>query len=130
VRIQVNEGDLHRIRLGVGMSTTDYMNAEGRWISRNFLGGARRLEVRGRVSPTSWRPRSATTAAFERCTGIYCGIAGSLVVDVSQPWFLGSRNTLGTGAFAERFSLPGVYVRTSRGGHVSLRRSIVSGLAR
>jgi outer membrane protein assembly factor BamA len=124
VRIQVNEGDLHRIRLGVGMSTTDYMNAEGRWISRNFLGGARRLEVRGRVTNIV-APALRYVPPFERCTGIYCGIAGSLVVDVSQPWFLGSQNTLGTGAFAERFSLPGVYVRTSRGAHVSIRRSIL-----
>jgi outer membrane protein assembly factor BamA len=124
VRVQVNEGDLHRIRLGVGMSTTDYMNAEGRWISRNFLGDARRLEVRGRVT-NMVAPALSYVPPFERCTGIYCGIAGSLVVDVSQPWFLGSRNTLGTGAFAERFSLPGVYVRTSRGGHASLRRSVL-----
>jgi outer membrane protein assembly factor BamA len=124
VRVQVNEGDLHRVRLGIGMSTTDYLNAEGRWVSRNFLGGARRLEVRGRITNIV-APSLSHVPWFERCTGIYCDIAGSLVVDVSQPWFLGSQNTLGTGVFAERFSLPGVYVRTSQGAHASLRRSVL-----
>jgi outer membrane protein assembly factor BamA len=124
VRVQVNEGDLHRVRLGVGVSTTDYLNAEGRWVSRNFLGGARRLELRGRVTNLS-AERLGSVVGFERCTGIYCDIAGSVAADLAQPWFLGSQNTLGTGAFVERFSLPGVYVRSSQGAYASLRRTVL-----
>jgi outer membrane protein assembly factor BamA len=124
VRIQVNEGDLHRVRVGVGVSTTDFVNAEGRWVGRNFLGGARRLEVRGRVTNMVAEPLRHVTPPFESCAGIYCDVAGSLATDFSQPWFFGPANSLGAGMFVERFSLAGVYVRTSRGAYGSLGRSI------
>jgi outer membrane protein insertion porin family len=127
VRVRVNEGDLHRMRVGIGASTMDYINAEGRWTSRNFLGGARRLELRGRITNLVADPLSAVQPPFSGCSGIYCDIAGSVSADFSQPWFLGSRNTLGVGGFAERFSLTGVYVRTSRGVYLSLRRSVMRG---
>src|SRR5690606_25446013 len=39
VLVDVAEGNLHRVRLGVGLSTADCLNAEGRWTSRNFRGG-------------------------------------------------------------------------------------------
>jgi outer membrane protein assembly factor BamA len=124
VRVQVNEGDLHRVRIGMGMSTSDYLNAEGRWVSRNFLGGGRRLELRGRINNMVADPLSGVTP-FESCTSIYCDIAGSLTADFVQPWFFGPRNTVGAGAFVERFSLAGVYVRTSRGAYGSLGRSVL-----
>ncbi|HEX2166950.1 MAG TPA: BamA/TamA family outer membrane protein [Longimicrobiales bacterium] len=122
VTVQVNEGDLHRIRLGVGLSTADFLNAEGSWISRNFLGRARRLEVRGRVSNIIAEPLRPLPG-FEGCSGIYCDAAGSIAVDFSQPWFFDLQNTFGAGLFLERFTLPGVYVRTSRGGYLSFSRS-------
>jgi outer membrane protein assembly factor BamA len=126
VRIQVNEGDMHRVRMGVGMSTSDYLNAEGRWISRNLLGGGRRLELRGRVTNMVAEPLSGVPP-FVGCAEIYCGVAGSLSADFSQPWFFGPANALGTGLFVERFSLPGVYVRTSQGAYTSLARAVVRG---
>jgi outer membrane protein insertion porin family/translocation and assembly module TamA len=126
VRVQVNEGDLNRIRVGIGLSTSDFLNAEGRWISRNFLGRARRLEVRGRVSNIVAEPLRPLPG-FEGCTGIYCDAAGSIAADFSQPWFFDPGNTLGAGLFLERFTLPGVYVRTSRGGYLSLSRTFGRG---
>ncbi|MBR9990823.1 MAG: BamA/TamA family outer membrane protein [Gemmatimonadetes bacterium] len=126
VRVQVNEGDLHRIRLGLGLSTADFLNAEGRWVSRNFLGRARRLEVRSRVSNIVAEPLR-TLPGFEGCSGIYCDEAGSVAIDFSQPWFFDLQNTFGAGLFIERFTLPGVYVRTSRGGYLSFGRTIGRG---
>ncbi|CAN5823541.1 hypothetical protein BH23GEM9_BH23GEM9_24590 [soil metagenome] len=128
VLVQVNEGDLHRVRLGVGMSTTDYLNAGGRWVSRNFLGGGRRLELRGRVTNIVAEPLRYVKPPFDRCTGIYCDIAGSIAADFSQPWFFGPQNSLGAGMFLERFSLAGVYVRTSRGAYASFGRTLGRGL--
>ena len=127
IRVQVNEGNLHRFRVGTGMNTAEFMNAEGRWTTRNFMGGARRLEVRGRVtnlmsSPLKYLP------FFESCsTDLYCRLSGSIAADFEQPWFFGSRNTLGLGVFAERLTLPQVYVRTARGASVSLRRVLGGG---
>lgn len=126
VRVQVNEGDLHRVRLGLGLSTSDFLNAEGRWTSRNFLGRARRLDVRGRVSNIIAEPLRPLPG-FEGCSGIYCEEAGSIAVDFSQPWFFDLQNTFGAGLFLERFTLPGVYIRTSRGGYLSFSRSLGNG---
>jgi outer membrane protein assembly factor BamA len=123
VLIRVIEGDLNRVRLGMGISTSDYVNAEGRWINRNFFGRARRFEVRGRVSNLLAEQLDATPG-FEDCDGIYCNVAGALNADLSLPWFFDPLNTLGAGVVLERFTLPGVYVRTSRGAYISLRRAI------
>lgn len=128
VRVQVNEGDLHRFRVGAGLNTAEFLNAEGRWTTRNFLGGARRLEMRARVTNLAATPLKYLPF-FENCTDLYCRISGSLSLDFEQPWFLGSRNTLGLGLVAERLTLPQVYVRTSRGGSITLRRSLGAGAA-
>jgi outer membrane protein assembly factor BamA len=125
VRVQVNEGDLHRVRVGIGMSTSEYLNAEGRWVSRNFMGGARRLELRGRITNLVAGPLRYVPP-FESCTAIYCDVAGSITADFSQPWFFEPQNTLGAGVFVERFSLAGVYVRTTRGGYASVRRNVLN----
>jgi outer membrane protein insertion porin family len=123
VTIRVIEGDLNRVRVGTGISTSDYISAEGRWINRNFFGRARRFEVRGRVSNLLSEQLDATPG-FEDCDGIYCNIAGVLNADLSLPWFFDPLNTLAAGAVLERFTLPAVYVRTSAGGYISLRRLV------
>jgi outer membrane protein assembly factor BamA len=126
VRVQVNEGDLHRFRVGMGLNTAEFLNAEGRWTTRNFLGGARHVEVRARVTNLVATPLKYLPF-FEECSELYCRISGSVSADFEQPWFLGSRNTLGLGLVAERLTLPQVYVRTSRGGSITLRRSLGGG---
>lgn len=124
VVVQVSEGDVHRVRLGVGLSTAECINAEGRWISRNFLGGARRLELRGQISNVLADPVGGTFPCIDTGTGIYNQLSGALGADFSQPWFFGPLNTFRTGIFAERRSLPDVFVRTSQGAYVSVERQI------
>ncbi|HUF13034.1 MAG TPA: BamA/TamA family outer membrane protein, partial [Longimicrobiales bacterium] len=129
VTVSVNEGDVHRVRLGVGVNSLDCVNAEGRWISRSFLGGARRLEVRGRVSNLLSEELRMEDLKDLPCSEAGTGpnfgtLNGSLNVDFVQPWFLGPRNALGTGLGFERRSVPGVFVRDSRGGYVSLTRRL------
>lgn len=126
VLVQVNEGDLRRVRVGVGLSTAEYLNAEGRWISRNFMGGARRLEWRGRVSNLFAEPLGHVPA-FEEVRGIYGRINGSIAVDFAQPWFFDPLNTAGAGLFLERRSLPDVFVRSAAGGYLTVRRDLGPG---
>lgn len=123
VHVQVNEGDLYRVRFGAGLSTADMLNAEGRWTSRNFLGGARHLEIRGRVS-NLLADRFSRLPGFENAGGIYGRISGSLTADFQQPWIFGPRNTLGTGMFVERRTLPDVYVRTAVGAYLTMSRRV------
>jgi outer membrane protein assembly factor BamA len=128
VRVQVNEGDLHRFRFGLGVSTAEFLNAEGRWTSRNFMGGARRLEVRGRVTNLVSQPLGEVRPPFEECNDdIYCDLSGSLNLDFAQPRFLGRRNTLGGGLFVERVTVPQVYVRTSGGAYAAVSRTLGRG---
>lgn len=123
VRVEVNEGNIHRVRTGLGMSTAECAHAQGTWTSRNFLGGARRLEVRGRVS-NLLADQLGAFPCFDTGGGIYGELAGLAAVDFTQPWVLGPLNSLGAGVFAERRSVPDVFVRSSRGGYVSLTRAV------
>ncbi len=50
LQVRISEGEVHRMRTGFGWSTADCLNTESRWVSRNFLGGARRMQVRARLS--------------------------------------------------------------------------------
>ncbi len=52
VAVVVNEAPFHSIRLGLGLgleATRNEARAVGEWTNRNFLGGLRRLTVRGRA---------------------------------------------------------------------------------
>lgn len=123
VRIQVNEGFINRVRLGAGLNTADCVTAEGRLLNRNFLGGARRLEIRGALSNVL----TSRLAARFPCTDAradepYGKLTGSIAADFTQPWLFGPRNTLGAGLFFERRSVPGVFVRDARGGHLTVSR--------
>lgn len=127
VRIQVNEGNIHRIRVGAGANSLDCINAQGLWTSRNFLGGARRLEVRGAISNVLSEQLGGTTLCQQaRKDSLYAQLTYAISADFAQPWFFGPRNTLGLGIFAERQSLPDVFVRVARGGSFTLTRMISS----
>ena len=121
VHVRVVEGPLRRVRFGLGLNSVDYLNAELSWAHRNFLGGARQLTIGGRVSNLLTSPLDLIPY-FEDVSGIYESVAGRLGADFRQPWFFHPRNTLGTGLFIERYNVPQVFVRTSRGGYVSVAR--------
>jgi outer membrane protein assembly factor BamA len=123
VTVHVSEGDLQSVRLGIGLNTADAVNAQGRWTSRNFLGGARRVEVSGRVANVFAEPLRAVPL-FDTGRDVYGRIAGGLALDFTQPWLWGPRNTGGAGVFIDRRSLPEVFVRTSRGGYLSFGRAL------
>ncbi|HUP88005.1 MAG TPA: BamA/TamA family outer membrane protein [Longimicrobiales bacterium] len=126
VTVQVNEGNLHRVRAGVGMSTSEYINAEGTWASRNFLGGARRLEFRARIYNLA--SKGLRYLPFFDDTGRpYNDLSGSASIDFSQPWFFDPQNNLNAGVYAERKSLPNIFVRTARGGYLTMSRSLGPG---
>ena len=123
VVVQVNEANLHRVRVGVGVSTAEFVNIDGRWTSRNFLGGARRLEIRGRLYNVLADPLHYVPA-FENTGDPYNDLSGSISAEFSQPWFFSPLNTFSAGIYAERRSLPDIFVRTARGAFFSLARAL------
>jgi outer membrane protein assembly factor BamA len=121
--IQVAEGNMRRVRVGGGISNAECANIEGRWLNRNFRGDGRRLELRGQVG----------NLLMDQCQQVpvlrtdyepYRQPTGLVSADFSQPWFFGPRNTVGVGLFAERRSVPEVFVRTATGGHASIGRNL------
>ncbi len=126
VTVQVNEGNLHRVRVGAGLSTTEAFNAEGRWTNRNFHGGARHLELRVGLS-NILAPEFDIIPFFDTGQGRYGKPSGVIAVDFGQPWFFDALNTFGAGLFAERQSIPNVFVRTAEGGYLSFSRPLGAG---
>ena len=103
ITIRVAEGDMHGVRLGGGLNNMECGNIEGRWTSRNFLGGGRRVEVRGRVGNLFIDQCEEVPLLSEDYVS-YHKLTGLAAVDFSQPWFFGPRNSVGLGVFTERRS--------------------------
>ncbi|MFW6206204.1 MAG: BamA/OMP85 family outer membrane protein, partial [Gemmatimonadota bacterium] len=121
VTVRVVEGNMHQVRVGGGLNSVECLNLEGQWTSRNFMGDGRRLSLRGRVG----------NLLIDQCGFLvneeytsFQGLTGLAAVDFTQPWFFGPRNSIGTGLFVERRNVPDVFVRTARGGYVSVSRSM------
>ena len=113
--VQVAEGDEHRMRVGAGWSTSDCLNLESTWASRNFLGGARRLQVRARLSNLLAKDLNQKVVCEDSGTGEYARNNWLTEVELFQPWFFSTRNTLTLSVFWERQSLPDVFVREAGG---------------
>lgn len=123
LEVRVVEGDTRRVRAGGGWNTADCFGTEVRWANRNFLGGARRMVLRGRLSNllTSNLESSICSGAG---TGEYAELNGLVAAEFTQPWLLSPRNTLDAAIFVDRQSVPDVYIRESLGLSLGLTRVI------
>ena len=122
VNIDVGTSTLHRVRAGGGWSQAECLNTEARWVSRNFMGGARRLLVRGRISNVLSEELYAT-ACDQSGTGDFAGLNWVLSTELNQPWVFGSpRNSLTASLFWERQALPDVFIRRAVGVNAAFTR--------
>jgi outer membrane protein assembly factor BamA len=123
LQVRVTEGDARRVRAGGGWNTADCFSTEVRWANRNFLGGARRMVLRGRLSNilTSDLEESVCRGAG---TGEYARLNGLVAAEFTQPWLFSPRNTLSAALFVERQSVPDVYIRESLGLNLGLTRVV------
>ena len=123
LRIEISEGDEFRVRAGAGWSTAECLSTEARWTARNFIGGARRLQVRGRLSNIF-----AESLRDPLCSQAGVGPFGTLnwlvAADFSQPWIFSPRNSLVLELYGERTSLPDVFIRKGVGVNLALVRSL------
>ena len=123
VTLRVREGDPYRFRYGAGWSSAECLDVDARAVARDFMGGGRILQVRGRVA-------NVLAAQFHE---ILCPSSGSgsfaelnwlTAVDFVQPWIFSTRNSLVASVFGERQSLPDVFVRRAVGLDLALTRAI------
>ena len=122
LQVRIAEGGVHRVRSGLGWSTSDCVNVEGRWASRNFWGGARRLQVRARLS-NMFAEDLYTPICGQSGIGAFGGVNWLVATDFTQPLIF-ERFTFGASLFVERQSLQDVFVQKSVGLDVSLSRAV------
>jgi len=127
VTVTITEGDVHRVRTGIGGSTSECLNGEARWVSRNFLGAARRLTVRGRVSNV-FASDLNDTVCLQSGEDDFARLNWLASAELVQPWLFSTRNALTTSVFAERNSLPDVFIREAIGVDLSATRTLSAGL--
>ncbi len=121
--VQVQEGDPYRVRAGGGHSTAECLNAEARWTSRNFLGGGRVLQARGRLSNVLTR-QFREVLCWQGGEGDYADLTWLAAVDFTQPWIFSTRNSFNASLFAERQSVPDIFVREAVGLQLAIVRAV------
>ncbi len=123
VAVRIQEGDPRRVRAGAGWTTSECLDAEARWVHRNFLGGGRRLQVRGRVSNILAR-NFQDLLCPQGGSGPFASLNWLASLDLAQPWIFSTRNSFQTSLFGERQSLPDVFIRKAVGLSLALTRHI------
>ena len=123
--VQVNEGTRNRFQAGAGYGTIDCFRTQGTWSAVGFLGGARRLDVAGKVSklgvgaPTDYGLRKTLCPAlFDDPFSDNVNYVGSIAF--TQPGLFARRNALTVSAFAERRSEYKAFERQGLGGSVAM----------
>jgi len=124
--IEVHEGDLRRVRTGGGLSTAECLNFEASWNSRNFFGGARRLQITGRVANVLASSLEGTPLCNQVGTDEYGELTGLISADFIQPYFFSPRNAISASVFVERRSIPDNFVREALGMSLGLTRNLTA----
>lgn len=121
VIVDVTPARPRSVRAGVGVTTLDCFQTEARFTHRDFLGGARQLTIDGRLSNLlSGQIGGTFPCSSVDSLAVFQKLNYHLEARLRQPYFFSGRNSLSTSLFLERETLPGIYVRTSEGGELSV----------
>lgn len=137
VIVRVAEAARYAVDLSAGYGTQDCLRTRGSHTDRNFLGGARRLEISGLVSKIgaagafdglrntrlcdSFRLDSTSTPVD---TTIADAVNYRIAADFVQPRLFGIRTSFLASAYAERITEVGLYLRSARGGQAGFVRQV------
>lgn len=136
VLVRVIEAPRYAADVALGYGTLDCLRAQGSNLDRNFLGGARRLEVTGLIAkvgvadPVDGLERTLCPAfdPDDRTTRIDSVIADQLnyrlAANFLQPRLLATQTSLVAGLFTEQVSELDLYVRSATGGDLGVVRQI------
>lgn len=144
VLVRIIEAPRYAVDASGGYATQDCFRARAVHTDRNFLGGARRLEVSGLLSrigaaePLEFGLEEDICGAVKgpdqlvtRLDTIQADIAEALnyrlALDFVQPRLFGTRTSFVASAYAEQLSELGLYLRRARGGQVGAVRQIARG---
>ncbi|HWK89539.1 MAG TPA: BamA/TamA family outer membrane protein, partial [Longimicrobium sp.] len=137
VLVRVVEAARYAVDLAVGVGTRDCGRAQVSHLDRNFLGGARRLEISGLVAklgvagPVQGMEGTFLCDAFDpdrQLTEVDTLIADALnyrlAFNFVQPRLFGTQTSVVGGGFYERISELNLYLRDDFGGEVGVVRQI------
>ncbi|MCH7933908.1 MAG: BamA/TamA family outer membrane protein [Gemmatimonadetes bacterium] len=122
LQVRITEAEIHNVRFGGGWSTLECGNLEGRWTSRNFYGGARRLQLRGRMSNLA-ADQLKESICNQAGINEFGGLNWLLAAEFSQPLIRRSV-ALGVNLFWDRQSVQDVFVREAVGVDLSLFQAL------
>ncbi|HEU4565099.1 MAG TPA: BamA/TamA family outer membrane protein [Gemmatimonadaceae bacterium] len=131
IEVNVREAPFNEVRTSVGFNTVDFLQAEQRYTRYNFLGGARRLDLRAVVG-NILAPQLNGSGIFQDVVGgvgdlqrdRFLRPTWQLSADFTQPWLHSPRNSFGAGLFAHRRAIPGVVVDKGYGATISFTRQL------
>jgi outer membrane protein insertion porin family/translocation and assembly module TamA len=128
VVVTVREAGFTAVRFGLGFNTTQYGQGEARLTRYNFLGGARRLDVRGAVG-------NLAAKQFYGKSFFGSGVPDGITNDVdpaflnptwevgatlTEPFVFDARASAGLGFSTHRRSIPGIVIDKGFAGNASL----------
>jgi outer membrane protein insertion porin family len=130
VLVRVVEAPQYLVDGTAGYGTVDCLRTGASWTNRNFLGGARRLELSANVSrigvgaPAAWGLEDTFLCPALRDDPFSDTLNYRLAADFQQPRLFGTLNQLGVGLRAQRIAELETYMRRMVGGHVALSRAV------
>jgi outer membrane protein assembly complex protein YaeT len=124
VLVQVLEGPRHQVRLGGGYGSVECFRLQSGWSAHDFLGGARTLNLSGRVSKLGGVPKGST-GLNQLCNPFggrwtFDTLNYSVGLTLRQPAFLSRSHVGSLGFLAERHSEFSVYTREAVGGNADI----------
>jgi outer membrane protein insertion porin family len=120
VLVRVSEGPRHRVRVGAGYGSLDCFRLQSGWTAYDFLGGARALDVTGRVSKLGVGSPTKSGLRGNLCSFLEEDKTSDTVnydvaLTLRQPTFFSPRHTASLRLFAERRSEFDRYTRQAIG---------------
>jgi outer membrane protein assembly factor BamA len=131
--VSVREAPFRAVRLGAGFNTVEFAQAEAGFTRYNWLGSARRLDLRATVG-NLLAPQLYDTPLFGSAVPpefggevdeSYLQPTWQVSADVTQPFFLSPRNSLGLQVFAHRRTVPGIVIDRGYGLGSSFTRRLM-----
>lgn len=124
VLVRVQEGPRHQIRFGLGYGSVECVRVQSGWAAHDFLGGARTLDLSGRVSNLGGTPKGSA-GLNQLCnptdsTWTLDSLNYTVGVTLRQPAFVSRAHTASVGFFAERRSEFKIYTREAIGGNAGI----------
>jgi outer membrane protein assembly factor BamA len=128
----VREAPFRDVRLGVGLTTLDFVQMEARATLHNWMGAARRAEVRGTVGNLlapelfgrTFFGNAAPFGVGTEVDDVFLRPTWQVGFEVSQPWLFSPRNSVSAGVFAHRRSVPAIVVDQGYGATLTFTRRI------